>query len=477
MPRCVMSMSWGRWGVLCFIHAPEARARRSRGIRPRGHGHEPEQGALPRARGTPSSTSCATTSRSPTGALRGVGRRPNVLMRYVNGIDGESFYQKRAPDVAARLDRGGRRCAFPRDATRRGGRAARRGRARLDREPRLPRAAPAPGARRRPRPPRRAARRPRPGAGRRVGAGAARRAGRARGARRPRPASAGPRPRARAASTSTCASSRAGPSPRCGAPRWRSRARSSGARPRSPPASGGRRSATASSSTTTRTRRTAPSPARTRCGRRRTRASRRRSTWDEVARLRARRTSPCATVPARFAALGDPHAGIDEHGRLARRRCSSCRRGTRREGLGDAPWPPHYAKQAGEPPRVQPSRAKRAPRRRRRRPKTRRREHASPLERSRARRTRTTRWPGSSAGRRATPRWPRTSSRPTSWSTRCAGARRPGRASASTSSTCPSRCARRQEPLDSRRRAVTLASGRRRSLRRARTGGVTSSWS
>ena len=26
-----------------------------------------------------------------------------------------------------------------------------------------------------------------------------------------------------------------------------------------------------------------------------------------------------------------------------------------REGLGDAPWPPHYRKQAGEPPRVQPS--------------------------------------------------------------------------------------------------------------------------
>ena len=28
-------------------------------------------------------------------------------------------------------------------------------------------------------------------------------------------------------------------------------------------------------------------------------------------------------------------------------------------GLGDAPWPPHYAKQAGEPPRVQPSRQRR----------------------------------------------------------------------------------------------------------------------
>src|SRR5262249_41553402 len=31
------------------------------------------------------------------------------------------------------------------------------------------------------------------------------------------------------------------------------------------------------------------------------------------------------------------------------------------EGFGDAPWPPHYAKQAGEPPRVQPSRRKDRP--------------------------------------------------------------------------------------------------------------------
>ena len=62
-----------------------------------------------------------------------------------------------------------------------------------------------------------------------------------------------------------------------------------------------------------------------------------------------------ATMPARFAGVGDRHAGIDE------RPCSldallelSARH--EREGLGDAPWPPHYEKQAGEPPRVQPSR-------------------------------------------------------------------------------------------------------------------------
>ena len=31
------------------------------------------------------------------GALRAAGNRPNVLVRYPNGIDGEFFYQKRAP--------------------------------------------------------------------------------------------------------------------------------------------------------------------------------------------------------------------------------------------------------------------------------------------------------------------------------------------------------------------------------------------
>jgi bifunctional non-homologous end joining protein LigD len=62
-----------------------------------------------------------------------------------------------------------------------------------------------------------------------------------------------------------------------------------------------------------------------------------------------------ATMPARFAAVGDRHSGIDAHP------CSldgllelSARH--EREGLGDAPWPPQYRKQDGEPPRVQPSR-------------------------------------------------------------------------------------------------------------------------
>src|SRR5437763_13248927 len=32
------------------------------------------------------------------GALRGAGARPNVLVRYPNGVGGEFFYQKRAPE-------------------------------------------------------------------------------------------------------------------------------------------------------------------------------------------------------------------------------------------------------------------------------------------------------------------------------------------------------------------------------------------
>jgi DNA ligase D-like protein (predicted polymerase) len=60
------------------------------------------------------------------------------------------------------------------------------------------------------------------------------------------------------------------------------------------------------------------------------------------------------TMPARFASLGDPHQGIDRHpGSLERLLELSAKH--EGEGLGDAPWPPHYKKQEGEPARVQPS--------------------------------------------------------------------------------------------------------------------------
>jgi bifunctional non-homologous end joining protein LigD len=64
------------------------------------------------------------------------------------------------------------------------------------------------------------------------------------------------------------------------------------------------------------------------------------------------------TVPARLQERGDPSATIDDHpGSLAALLELAAR--DEREGLGDAPWPPHFRKQAGEPSRVQPSRAKR----------------------------------------------------------------------------------------------------------------------
>jgi bifunctional non-homologous end joining protein LigD len=66
-----------------------------------------------------------------------------------------------------------------------------------------------------------------------------------------------------------------------------------------------------------------------------------------------------ATVPARFARMGDPAAGIDAAvGSLeALLELSAAQE---RQGQGDAPWPPHYAKAPGEPPRVMPSRARKA---------------------------------------------------------------------------------------------------------------------
>jgi len=67
-----------------------------------------------------------------------------------------------------------------------------------------------------------------------------------------------------------------------------------------------------------------------------------------------------ATMPARFASLGDRHAHMDQHtGSLASVLELSARQ--ERDGLGDAPWPPHYRKQPGEAPRVAPSR-RRVPR-------------------------------------------------------------------------------------------------------------------
>ncbi len=159
---------------------------------------------------------------------------------------------------------------------RRRDRHRRRGRAGLGRQPRLHRPQSAPGPGRGPGPPRRAAGGPRPRAGRAVGPHPARRARDARGARGGRAGRLAQDVRARAGSTSTSGSSRAGRTRRSAGRPSRSPATSSAASPTWRPPSGGRRSATASSSTTTRTPRTGRSPRPIRCDPCPTPASRRR---------------------------------------------------------------------------------------------------------------------------------------------------------------------------------------------------------
>ena len=61
------------------------------------------------------------------------------------------------------------------------------------------------------------------------------------------------------------------------------------------------------------------------------------------------------TVPERLKTVGDPAADIDlEPGSLDQ--LLDLARRDEEGGLGDAPWPPHFPKQRGEPKRVQPSR-------------------------------------------------------------------------------------------------------------------------
>ena len=76
-------------------------------------------------------------------------------------------------------------------------------------------------------------------------------------------------------------------------------------------------------------------------------------TWEEL-----QRCDPAdftmLTVPARFAAIGDPHERIDDApGSLDQLLQLSAKQ--EEAGEGDAPWPPHYRKQAGEPTRSPPS--------------------------------------------------------------------------------------------------------------------------
>jgi len=80
--------------------------------------------------------------------------------------------------------------------------------------------------------------------------------------------------------------------------------------------------------------------------------------WDELTSCHPEDFT-LSTMPERFATVGDRHSGIDDHsGSLESLLELSARH--EREGLGDAPWPPHYQKQRGEPKRVQPSKARAA---------------------------------------------------------------------------------------------------------------------
>ncbi len=65
------------------------------------------------------------------------------------------------------------------------------------------------------------------------------------------------------------------------------------------------------------------------------------------------------TVPKRFAAIGDPHAAIDDRPDSLEPLLELSAR-HEADGQGDAPWPPHYRKGLDEPPRVAPSKGKAA---------------------------------------------------------------------------------------------------------------------
>ncbi|MER8029333.1 non-homologous end-joining DNA ligase [Streptomyces bauhiniae] len=79
--------------------------------------------------------------------------------------------------------------------------------------------------------------------------------------------------------------------------------------------------------------------------------------WDEVADARPR-DFDIVTMPRRFAELGDVHADMDDHRYSLDGLLDLARRDEDEHGLGDLPYPPEYPKMPGEPKRVQPSRAR-----------------------------------------------------------------------------------------------------------------------
>ncbi|MFI0349258.1 DNA polymerase domain-containing protein [Actinomadura sp. 9N407] len=77
-------------------------------------------------------------------------------------------------------------------------------------------------------------------------------------------------------------------------------------------------------------------------------------TWDELADVRPEDFT-IATMPERFAKLGDLHATIDDQAFSLEPLLEMAERDETDHGLGDMPYPPNYPKMPGEPKRVQPS--------------------------------------------------------------------------------------------------------------------------
>ncbi len=75
--------------------------------------------------------------------------------------------------------------------------------------------------------------------------------------------------------------------------------------------------------------------------------------WDEVEGCDPAAFT-VATMPERFASIGDPWAGMDDGAGSLEPLLELAERDDK-AGLGDAPWPPHYEKTEDEPPRVRPS--------------------------------------------------------------------------------------------------------------------------
>ena len=180
------------------------------------------------------------------------------------------------------------------------------------------------------------------------------------GARGHRPRRLARRRPARAGSTCTSGSSPAGTSSRCGGRRWRWRGRSSGGFPDIATSKwwkeerGTRvfldynqnaRDRTIASVYSVR----ANPEGKVSCP----------VTWAELETVNPADLT-IATVPDRFAKLGDV-ARASTTGAFSLEPLLELAARDEAQGLGDAPWPPHFPKQRGEPKRVQPSKARKEP--------------------------------------------------------------------------------------------------------------------